>query len=258
MDRLAIDIGKVAVEEGGRNLIVTLDGLAQTTLPPLPDDAIVLCFEKIAKEVYFRATARAQLVLHADQDFRTVLSLSDVQPFESRISYSNSLSDHWLFLEEAEFEDLLKQGQAGAGRGGDREAPTEFVTEVERVPRSAAELYRFVLLRSGGHCELSGSSPASLVSRAATDVEFIKPGHFGGKAEMGNALALSEAAARAFRFFHLTIGPDFEIIADHSVIDPELVERLNPDGRLKVPEHLQAEIGRSLEWHRRKFFEQRQ
>ena len=77
----------------------------------------------------------------------------------------------------------------------------------------------------------------------------------GGALHVRNFLCLTSVAANAFRRGHLAVGPAFQIIVDLSHIDPELLEALNPIGRLRLPE---MPIGRpdpdALAFHRAKIF----
>jgi hypothetical protein len=72
---------------------------------------------------------------------------------------------------------------------------------------------------------------------------------------LNNLLLLSPAAETAFREGHFTVRDDFSLIVDVRRIDPELLERLNPDGRLYVPDNpLLQPSATNLAWHRRWVF----
>ena len=55
---------------------------------------------------------------------------------------------------------------------------------------------------------------------------------------VNNLLLLSPLAEIAFRQGHFTVRDDLSIIVDFRQIDPELLERASPDGRLRVPDNL--------------------
>lgn len=72
---------------------------------------------------------------------------------------------------------------------------------------------------------------------------------------LNNLLLLSPAAETAFRHGHVTVRDDFSLVVDLRRIDPELLERLNPDGRLHVPVNpLLRPSAINLAWHRRWVF----
>lgn len=72
---------------------------------------------------------------------------------------------------------------------------------------------------------------------------------------LNNLLLLSPAAETAFRQGHFTVRDDFSLIVDFRRIEPELIERLNPDGSLHVPDNpLLRPSAANLAWHRRWIF----
>jgi hypothetical protein len=72
---------------------------------------------------------------------------------------------------------------------------------------------------------------------------------------LNNLLLLSPDAETAFRQGHFTARDDFSLLVDFRRIDPELAERLNPDGRLRVPDNpLLQPSAANLAWHRRWVF----
>lgn len=82
----------------------------------------------------------------------------------------------------------------------------------------------------------------------------IKPPMAGGPLHVSNYLCLAKAAAEAFRAGHFTIGPQRELIVDLTRIDPELAERLNANGRLRLPQEKAIPDGESLRFHRTEIF----
>jgi predicted restriction endonuclease len=63
----------------------------------------------------------------------------------------------------------------------------------------------------------------------------IRPLDSGGKLHVSNFLCLENRAAHAFRAGHISVGPRLQLLVDLSRIDPELLESLNPIGRLNTP-----------------------
>ena len=72
---------------------------------------------------------------------------------------------------------------------------------------------------------------------------------------VNNLLLLAPFAVAAFREGHFTIRDDFSIIVDFSRIDPELLETINPNGKLRVPNNPALRPApENLAWHRRHIF----
>lgn len=86
-------------------------------------------------------------------------------------------------------------------------------------------------------------------------VSAIQPLAAGGPLDVSNFMALSAGADRAFQLGHVGIGPHYSLLADLSRIDPELLEQLNPNGKLRLPSDKRAWPSEdSLAFHRRDVF----
>lgn len=157
----------------------------------------------------------------------------------------------WEMIEESRFEDILAEGRSL--RLASAEAAVPYFGQDEATLATYHAVVGQSVLAFGGACALTGESEGA---HGAVTAGIIQPGSQGGVLHVGNFLPLSEPAARAFEALHLTIGPKFEILADLSVIDPELVAVLNPSGRLATPINPHHVVDpQSLAWHRRQFFE---
>jgi len=121
-----------------------------------------------------------------------------------------------------------------------REAAAAF----EPAPEAALSfevlraLYASITSHYGHACAMTGErfEPSGNLLRDDVEIVAIRPLAAGGALHVHNFLCLSPAAADAFRRGHLAVGPGLELLADLSRIDPELLERLSPIGRLAVPE----------------------
>jgi hypothetical protein len=72
---------------------------------------------------------------------------------------------------------------------------------------------------------------------------------------VNNLLLFSPLAEAAFRAGHFTVRDDLSIILDFSRIDPELLEMINPSGRLRAPQNPALQPApENLAWHRRHIF----
>lgn len=157
----------------------------------------------------------------------------------------------WEVLEERRFEDILAQGRSRALISAEAAAP--YFGEDEASLATYHAVVGQAVLAFGGACALTGEAEGG---HGATTVAIIRPASQGGALHVGNFLPLSEPAARAFDALHIAIGPKFEILADLSLVDPELAEALNPSGRLARPINPHHVIDpQSLAWHRHQFFE---
>lgn len=139
------------------------------------------------------------------------------------------------------------------------EAATGFVYDNAPAPSSETltKLYAAVLGAYDNSCAMTGArgKPALGVMLDGLDVVAIRPLADGGGLHVSNFLCLSDAAKTAFEAGHLAIGPALELLVDLSRIDPELLERLNPLGRLRQPEGVQAQPDpHALAWHRNAVF----
>lgn len=138
------------------------------------------------------------------------------------------------------------------------EANTPFEGEPEAPAlETLRSLYTGVLSNYGYACAMTGarfSSPAEFL-HDRLEIAAIRPLASGGSLHVSNFLCLERATADAFRMGHIAVGPRFELIADLSRIDPELLERLNPLGTLILPhpEIAQPDL-LALDYHRQHVF----
>lgn len=135
------------------------------------------------------------------------------------------------------------------------EAATGFVYDGAPAPSTdtLTDLYAAVLRAYDNRCAMTGvrGKPALGVMLDGLEVVAIRPLADAGALHVSNFVCLSEAAQTAFEAGHIAIGPGLELLVDLSRIDPELLERLNPLGRLRRPEGHQAQPDQAaLAWHR--------
>lgn len=139
------------------------------------------------------------------------------------------------------------------------EASTPFEAEPELKPtlETLRSLYASVLAGYGYTCAMTGRRYAPPQELLHEDLQLvpIRPLSSGGALHVSNFLCLETDAANAFRAGHLAIGPALQLLADLSVVDPELLERLNPIGRLSLPH---ADVAQpdplALAYHREHIF----
>jgi len=141
---------------------------------------------------------------------------------------------------------VFAQGATPGGEIGELPAGFEVLAGLEATTGAVLATLR---RETGGRCVLTGArlAPDALpvaIRWAGTE-----------RLHLNNLLLLSPAAETAFREGHLTIRDDFSIIVDVRRIDPELLGRFNPDGRLRVPDNpLLQPSAANLAWHRRWVF----
>ena len=139
------------------------------------------------------------------------------------------------------------------------ESSQPFQAEPVEAPSEQAlrQLYTSVLANYGHSCAMTGQqfgAPEALLHEQL-QVVAIRPLVLGGALHVSNFLSLSAQAASAFRGGLLTVGKNLELIADLSRIDPELLESLNPIGRLRAPEPAIAQPDPlALAFHRANIF----
>lgn len=117
-------------------------------------------------------------------------------------------------------------------------------------------LYEAVLHYHNFTCAMTGAAFAAMEGiHPDLQVSAIRPIAAGGVLDVSNFIALSADADFAFQRGHLSVGPNQSLLADLSRIDPELLERLNPNGRLRLPEDMRAWPSEdSLAFHRGHIF----
>lgn len=122
-------------------------------------------------------------------------------------------------------------------------APFSYSDDASASHERLALLYAAVLSAYDHSCAMTGlaGKPALGVMLEGLEVVAIRPLADGGALHVSNFLCLCDAARTAFERGHIAIGPELELLADLSRIDPELLERLNPLGRLRPPEGAQAQ-----------------
>lgn len=133
------------------------------------------------------------------------------------------------------------------------EAGSAFVAADLEARRA---LYEAVLHYHSFTCAMTGAAFAATEGiHPDLQVSAIRPLAAGGALDVSNFIALSADADVAFQQGHLSVGPDHRLLADLSRIDPELLERLNPDGRLRLPADKRAWPSEdSLAFHREHIF----
>ena len=118
-----------------------------------------------------------------------------------------------------------------------------------------AALYQSVLAHYRFRCAMTTTEGTAEHPNGGLEVCAIRPRDAGGELRVGNFLCLSKAADRAFMAGHLTVGRGYEIIVDLSRVDPELLEALNPSGKLALPEDPKAAPDpEALAFHRSRVF----
>lgn len=133
------------------------------------------------------------------------------------------------------------------------EAGSAFVSADLEARRA---LYEAVLHYHNFTCAMTGTAFAAMEGiHPDLQVSAIRPLAAGGAHDVSNFIALSADADIAFQRGHLSVGSNHSLLADLSRIDPELLERLNPDGRLRLPADRRAwPSADSLAFHREHIF----
>jgi hypothetical protein len=155
--------------------------------------------------------------------------------------------DYRAILAAAEFGTFAQPDATPAGE------MTEFSIGFSHIADSGEPPVRAVLetLRraTGNLCALTG---APLMPDALPTVIRWQGAD---RLHLNNLLLFSPAADEAFRQGHFAVRDDFAILVDFSRIDPELLEMINPNGRLCVPRNPALRPSpENLAWHRRHIF----
>lgn len=139
------------------------------------------------------------------------------------------------------------------------EASTPFEAEPAQAPTldTLRGLYASVLSSYDHTCAMTGRrfAPPQDLLHDDLQIAAIRPLPQGGSLHVSNFLCLERQVADAFRVGLIAVGPRLELLVDLSRIDPELLERLNPLGRLRLPSSEVAQPDLSaLAFHREHVF----
>lgn len=140
---------------------------------------------------------------------------------------------------------------AEAGARYESEPPSSPTVETLR------QLYSSVLSNYGFACAMTGAqfAPPEDFLHDELQIAAIQPLSKGGALHVSNLLCLDQEAAGAFRRGHVTIGPGYELLVDLSRISPELLDRLNPLGKLRLPAvDIAYPDSRAITFHRNHVF----
>lgn len=163
--------------------------------------------------------------------------------------------DGWQGIRDDVFDEIAKQ--VSATPSGFFETQVEFQHASGRFPPSETllALSDAVKRNQKNMCALTGQSAASRGQDSESLVIVpVQPVDAGGPVHVQNMLALSPDAADAFTQFHLSVGQNLQIVVDLSRINPELLERLNPLGRLRVSKTISEQPAiEYLSWHWQQF-----
>jgi hypothetical protein len=231
-----------------------------------------------------RHIGRAVLIFLADEDGRldfvasavlggivpsspesrgVVAELVEIVPFVRPVAHRGlprAEGVPWISLPSAMFDAILDNArEEGRPTGLEEVGATTFAYDAPALPplETFAALDRAVKRNYGHICALTGLSEAGQARYRVEDLQLapIRPLPEDGPVHVTNCLVLAPAAAEAFAARHLTVAGDLSVIVDVSRIDPDLLEAINPIGRLAVPEDESLRPDpRHLAWHRRRFF----
>ncbi len=167
------------------------------------------------------------------------------------------IRDTWRGLDEAVFNEVLLAAAAPAlSPQFDETAQTHF--ELEKKGKDTDHAVDLVALQISVRSDYSNRCAMTGLEHAPEHPVLafpIQPTASGGLQQPDNCIALVESAGNALNRFQITIGEDMQIVADLSRIDPELMEAVNADGRLRLPKARAARPGTdALSWHRQQFF----
>jgi hypothetical protein len=136
-------------------------------------------------------------------------------------------------------------------------APYESEPEQSTSLDTLRSLYSTVLANYEHRCAMTGVHypPSGAFLHESLEIAPIRPLPSGGLLHVSNFLCLERRVVEAFRLGHIAVGPRLELVVDLSRFDPELLERLNPLGRLGLPK---ASVGQpdpaALAFHREHIF----
>ena len=166
-------------------------------------------------------------------------------PAEARLPNVRQL----LVLADGRFAEVVDEGAAGLGGLAEAQAP---FTSVETYLA-----LRDQVLRSWDHrCAVTGfHDPPRSGRNSRLEVTAIRPREAGGPLHVSNFLPLAPIAAHAFAHGAISVGPGLDIVAVQNRLEPDLLERMLPSGRLRLPDDPSARPDSAhLTYHRHHIF----
>lgn len=149
-------------------------------------------------------------------------------------------------LDDDEFEAIRRNGSPvplAPGMAEQRSQPFIF----DRPDLDAAGFMARARQAARGICAFTGEDMGD-----ALEMEFIWPKGLGVGLQTDNVLLLSPAAVDAFHLGHFSARDDLSILVDAAALDRALLARINPTGRLVVPDDPAFSPGpENLAYHRR-------
>jgi len=200
-------------------------------------DSVLFYDVTVFEEVAFFAHAVLQEVDGSEGENRGLLArLADMYFFEGAATAQPGISeenDGFIWLSEGQFEAILEEdGRSRPSGFSTAEQQTLFDRDTPSTETYRA-VYKLALERAEYTCAFTGQVFDSFAGvHPDLNVVAIRPLGAGGSLHTSNFLVLSKTATEAFDRGYLTVGDDHSIIADLSGLDPDLLEALNPLGRL--------------------------
>jgi hypothetical protein len=122
----------------------------------------------------------------------------------------------------------------------DRSATSDTAQHAEEASAPFVSTYLTVrdqVLRAWNYrCAVTGTRFAPTDAPSRLEVIAIRPRAAGGPLHVQNCLPLVAMAASAWRQGWIAAGPGLDILAVQNRLDPDLLERMRPEGTLLVPD----------------------
>lgn len=252
MSRLALDIGSSDALPGSETIGVPIRNIDAHELAGHIGRDLLLFMERRGCTEILGVGMLVRLAFDPDHAGGQLAVVGHIEWFANAIRHPlarRSRDKPWISIQLATFDLLRSQGLTV-----DRPQFEEAVQQSDSLA-NLRSLRRIVLARCGGRCELTGQSDAGRRVREDVHITTIKPLWAGGEANPGNCFAFSQRAEDAFAHFHFTVGGNGEVIVNHACMDAELIEAINPVGRMGFAQNsVHKPQQRFLAWHREQFF----
>ncbi|HVW92155.1 MAG TPA: hypothetical protein VHB74_06060 [Devosia sp.] len=179
---------------------------------------------------------------------RPIVVFEDVEMFSAPPDYPFGVTtlSRVQLLDDDEFDAIRRNGgpvPLAPGLAEQRGQPFIF----ERPDLDATAFMARARQAARGICALTGEAAGE-----ALEVEFIWPKGLGAGLEADNVLLLSPSAVQAFHLGHFSARDDLSILVDVAALDRDLLVRINPTGRLIVPDDPAfSPAAENLAYHRR-------
>ena len=135
-----------------------------------------------------------------------------------------------LSLSEERYAEIVDRSTTPDAPQHAEEASASFVSTYVTIRDQVLKAWDY-------RCAVTGIRFGPRDAPSRLEVIAIRPREMGGPLHVRNCLPLVAMAARAWQQGWIAAGPGLDLVAVQNRLDPDLLEKMRPEGRLLVPDH---------------------